>query len=74
MRRINEAQVIETLNVCPYCMNAVQIEPHMGCCGEVHAEKAYLVELEAGADLELLLESECEFEERQSGVSRTGDE
>lgn len=30
--------------VCPYCMEYVQIEPTTLCCGEVHAQEAYLFE------------------------------
>ncbi len=43
MKQLNYYDV-EKVNVCPYCGNIVQIEPHMGCCGEVHSETVYLTE------------------------------
>jgi len=41
MQRLNYYEVDE-VNICPYCGDIVEIDPHMGCCGEVHAEPAYL--------------------------------
>ncbi len=35
-----DACVTETQ--CPYCGNHVQTDPHMGCCGEVHADEVLL--------------------------------
>lgn len=40
MKRLNYYEV-EIVTVCPYCGDTVQIEPHMGCCGEVHSEEVY---------------------------------
>lgn len=44
------AYYADKVDVCPYCMNVVQTDPHMGCCGEVHSETAY--ETEDGLHLE----------------------
>lgn len=54
MVKLNAYQV-EKVTVCPYCMNTVQDDPHMGCCGEVHSDTAY----DTGE--EILLESEVEL-------------
>ena len=40
-------------DVCPYCGSPVQIDPHMGCCGEVHHERGFETD-----DEEIILESE----------------
>lgn len=33
---------VEEVTICPYCGTEVATDPHMGCCGEVHSETAYL--------------------------------
>jgi len=32
----------EEVVVCPYCMEFNQLDPPIGCCGEGHAQKAWL--------------------------------
>lgn len=34
-------KTLKKVTICPYCQSEVQIDPHMGCCGEVHAEVMY---------------------------------
>lgn len=33
---LKRGQKIKT--VCPYCKKEVEIDPHRGCCGEIHHE------------------------------------
>ena len=55
--KIKQAQIEDTVLVCPYCMNEVS-EEAFGCCGEssAHFETAYIVDGEA------LLESQTTVE------------
>lgn len=49
-------QFLDTLDktiVCPYCGAENQLDPPLLCCGEVHAEEAYIDENE-----EVILASE----------------
>lgn len=55
MREIYESQIVDTLEVCPYCMNPPK--GHGSCCGEVHYEEAYDI-----GD-EILLASEVVFKQ-----------
>lgn len=41
MKRLNFYDC-EEVTICPYCGSQIQIEPHMGCCGEVHSDTAIL--------------------------------
>lgn len=41
MRKIKLSAIQDEITVCPYCMNPIQVDPHAGCCGEVHSAKAY---------------------------------
>ena len=61
MRHIKLSQVIDTITVCPYCMNEARNK--MGCCGEssCHFETAYVTEDET------LLQSETEVIDDESG-------
>lgn len=61
MIKIRKEQIEAEVMVCPYCMSEVQTDPHMGCCGEVHADKAYMVLVEL-ITVELFLESEVEID------------
>lgn len=54
--QIKESDIVEYLTVCPYCMDPVQTDPHIGCCGEVHAEDACVTK-----DGECYLDSEYEL-------------
>lgn len=44
--------LLETIIVCPYCCEQNQLDPPKLCCGELHAEEAYLI------DDEVILKSE----------------
>ena len=63
MIKIKESEVESEITVCPYCMNEVRADPHMGCCGEVHAERAYVLN-----NGECYLESEIEFEKSETTI------
>src|SRR5690242_14272930 len=43
LKKLNFYEV-ELVTVCPYCGDAVQTDPHYGCCGEVHSEEVYQTE------------------------------
>lgn len=39
-RIVNQNEIVKKFLACPYCGDEVQIDPHMGCCGEVHHTEA----------------------------------
>ena len=47
MSTILRSQIIDTITQCPYCGSEIATDPHRGCCGEVHSERAYLTETES---------------------------
>jgi hypothetical protein len=57
MVKLKLSQIIESVSVCPYCMNDYDGN-WRGCCGEAHCEEAVVT-----ADYECYLESEIEIED-----------
>ena len=53
MQKLRENEILEEIQVCPYCMN---IPRSFSCCGENHFENAYLT-----VNDEVFLESEVEI-------------
>ena len=47
MSTILRSQIIDEITQCPYCGSEIETDPHRGCCGEVHSERAYLTETES---------------------------
>jgi hypothetical protein len=45
--------------VCPYCGDQNQLDPPLPCCGEVHAEQAWLLNPETDAEV-LLYDSDLQ--------------
>lgn len=51
-KTISKSEIEEEMYVCPYCGNVTEIEPTRLCCGELHAEKAYILKGDDGVYLD----------------------